>query len=39
MVTSAGLISALVGDDAFDVLSWFGLGMPIAVVAYYAMRK
>lgn len=28
LVTGAGLFAALLGDGAWDVLSWIGLGIP-----------
>jgi len=34
-----GLISALVGDGVWDVLSWLALGTPIAVVIAAASRQ
>jgi len=39
LVTAIGLISALVGDGAYDMLSWLGLGMPVAVSLWCAGRK
>jgi hypothetical protein len=30
-----GLLSALLGDAAWDALSWFALGVPCAVIAWY----
>ncbi|MCH2558441.1 MAG: hypothetical protein MK005_14195 [Alcanivorax sp.] len=32
-----GLVAALLGDGAMDALSWLGLGIPVAAVAW-AMR-
>ena len=29
LVSVTGLFSALLGDDAWDVLSWIGLGIPV----------
>ena len=33
VLTAFGLISALVGDGAYDAMSWIGLGVPLAVAA------
>lgn len=30
-----GLVSALLGDDVWDVLSWLTLGVPIAMTCWY----
>lgn len=38
-VSCAGLISALVGDDVWDVLSWITLSVPVAVCVWYAFRR
>jgi hypothetical protein len=35
VLTAAGLMSALLGDDIWDALSWLMLAAPIAVVAWY----
>jgi hypothetical protein len=32
-------MSALVGDDLWDVLSWVTLSVPIAVGVWYALRR
>ncbi|WP_416427233.1 hypothetical protein RAM80_14835 [Pseudomonas sp. App30] len=34
----AGLFAALLGDGAWDVLSWIGLGLP-AVIGVHALRR
>jgi len=39
VVSCAGLISALVGDDVWDWLSWVTLSIPIAVGVWYALRR
>ena len=39
VVSCAGLISALVGDDIWDVLSWLTLSVPVAVAIWYAFRR
>ena len=34
-----GLLAALLGDGAYDAVSWLGLGIPVAAVIYaYAKR-
>ena len=34
-----GLLAALLGDGAYDAVSWLGLGIPVASVIYaYAKR-
>ena len=38
-LTSVGLISALVSDSAGDVLAWIALGVPVAVVLWFAPRR
>ncbi|HEU5296215.1 MAG TPA: hypothetical protein VFU71_15660 [Burkholderiaceae bacterium] len=38
VVTAIGLMSALLGDAAWDVLSWFALAAPLVVAAWYAWR-
>ncbi|MBX3654648.1 MAG: hypothetical protein KF686_10730 [Ramlibacter sp.] len=38
LLTFSGLISALVSDHAGDVWSWFALGLPVAVTAWFAWR-
>jgi len=35
VITTGGLIFALVGDDWWDVVSWLALSIPIAVTAWY----
>lgn len=35
-----GLLSALLGDDFWDALSWFALGAPVAVIVWcIALRR
>lgn len=38
-LTASGLISALVSDHWGDVWSWVGLGVPVAVMAVYSLKK
>lgn len=33
-----GLISALTGDDIWDVVSWLALGFPV-VIGFWFLRK
>lgn len=35
VVSAVGLIAGLVGDGAWDALSWLGLGAPVAACAWY----
>jgi hypothetical protein len=35
VLTGVGLMSALLGDEVWDALSWLLLAAPIAVVAWY----
>jgi hypothetical protein len=39
LVSAVGLVSALLGDDVWDALSWAALGAPLAVGAFYAWRR
>ncbi len=39
VLSAVGLISALVSDDAGDVLAWLTLGAPVAVVLWYLPRR
>ena len=38
-LTCVGLVSALLGDDLWDGLSWLTLSVPIAVVVWYALVR
>lgn len=38
VLSLSGLLSALVSDDWGDVWSWIALGVPVAVMAWYAWR-
>jgi hypothetical protein len=38
-VTCAGLLSALLGDGVWDVASWLTLSVPLAAVAWFALRR
>lgn len=39
LVSAVGLVAALIGDGAWDALSWLGLGAPVAVIAWYLCRR
>jgi hypothetical protein len=39
VLIAAGLASALVGDDLWDVASWFALGIPVIVCAWFGFAK
>ncbi|MFD2182995.1 hypothetical protein [Rhodoplanes azumiensis] len=39
VASTAGLIAALVGDGLLDVVSWLGLGLPVAVSAWFWVRR
>jgi len=39
LLTASGLVSALVSDHWGDVWSWIGLGVPVAVMAWYASGR
>ena len=39
IVTAVGLVSALVGDGLWDFVSWLGLGLPVAMSAWYGLRR
>jgi hypothetical protein len=38
-IAAVGLISALIGDGAWDVLSWVALAIPAALCLYHALRS
>ena len=35
ILSAIGLISALLGDDIWNALSWLALGVPCAVIVWY----
>lgn len=39
VITGVGLISALLGDDIWDVLSACALTVPVVVSLWYSFRK
>lgn len=38
MISMIGLLSALVGDGPWDLLSWFTLGTPLLVIAWFLQK-
>jgi len=34
VVSTVGLLAALVGDGLYDGLSWLGLGIPVAIILW-----
>ena len=38
LLTASGLLSALVSEGWGDTWSWAGLGIPVAVMAWYGWR-
>ena len=39
VLTTIGLISALVGDGVWDGVSWLALSVPVAVYLVYWLRR
>ncbi|KQQ97124.1 hypothetical protein [Massilia sp. Leaf139] len=39
VLTSIGLVSALLGDGIWDIVSAFALGVPVAVGGWHSLRK
>jgi hypothetical protein len=39
MVSTMGLIAALVGDGWWDCLSWFSLSLPILLYLFFVIRR
>lgn len=39
LLSVVGLLSALLGDNVWDALSWFALGVPCAVIARFWLLK
>lgn len=39
LLTATGLVSALVSDAAGDWWSWFALGAPVLVMAWFGSRR
>jgi hypothetical protein len=38
LASAIGLLSALLGDGVWDVVSWVMLGVPLAIIVWYAAR-
>lgn len=39
ITSTVGLLSALLGDGAYDWVSWLGLSIPVAAVMYAYARR
>jgi len=39
VASAFGLVSALLGDGIWDVLSWFALGGPVMLIVWYTARS
>jgi hypothetical protein len=39
VASAVGLLSALVGDDGYDAVSWAGLGLPLVVAVGHLRRR
>jgi hypothetical protein len=39
LLSLSGLLSALVSDNWGDAWSWIALGVPVLVMAWYALRR
>jgi hypothetical protein len=39
ILSGIGLISALLGDHIWDVLSWLALTVPVVVILWYWLRR
>jgi hypothetical protein len=35
VLSTVGLLSALLGDNVWDAMSWLALGVPCVVIAWY----
>lgn len=38
VLTTIGLVSALLGDGIWDIVSAFALGAPVAIGSFYSLR-
>jgi len=38
-LAASGLVSALVSDGAGDAWAWFALGVPVAVMAWFGLKR
>ncbi|MCK8783163.1 hypothetical protein M0638_02060 [Roseomonas sp. NAR14] len=39
LLSLVGLVSALLGDEVWDVLSWGALSVPLATITWYALKR
>ena len=39
ILSTVGLLSALLGDHVWDWVSWFTLGVPVAACLWYGLRR
>jgi hypothetical protein len=39
LIAAFGLISALLGDGIWDAASWVALALPVAVVAFFLVKR
>lgn len=39
LLTLVGLLSGLMGDGAWDAVSWIGLGVPTLIGTWFALRR
>ena len=39
LLTTVGLISALLGDGPWDLLSWVTLGVPVAIGLWFSLVR
>lgn len=39
VLSATGLVTALVSDSWGDWWSWIGLGVPMAAIAWYSLRR
>jgi uncharacterized membrane protein len=38
LISAAGLISALIGDDSWDMFSWLALGLPVVLYLAFVVQ-
>jgi hypothetical protein len=39
LVSALGLVAGLLGDGVWDVVSWLGLGLPIAACLWFGLVR